>query len=349
MRPSRFFSWGWVLLLAPLLGAQLAVAPRGCHLPYHGAEANPLLIGRRNVGGGLDFYSRQKEIDLGRSVSDQINRQAKLVHDPIVTEYINRIAQNLVRNSDANVPFTVFVVHDDSLNAFALPGGFFYVNTGLILASRAEDELAGAMAHEIAHVAARHATRNMTKGTLLQLATIPLEIAAGPMAGGWGSVIVEQGANFVIPLQFTRFSRGAEREADWLGVQYLWKAGYDPNGMVKEFQHLLKLQVQRPGLMDRAFASHPQTPDRIATSECEIARVLPARPQYLVNTSDFQRVQHHLAKLLREHMAGFQLHPQRPQGAPQRKKPATVKPPVLKRPGSPAKPGSSPATPHPGI
>ena len=347
MHRARFRILGLLFLLAPLLPAQLVKAPPNCHLPYHGAEAKVQLIGKRNVGGGLDFYSRQKEIDLGRSLSQQIDRHAKLIRDPMVTEYINRIAQNLVRNSDASVPFTVHVVQDDTINAFALPGGFFYVNSGLILGSRAEDEMAGAMAHEIAHVAARHATRNMTKGTLLQLATLPLEIAAGPMAGGLGGLIVEEGANFAIPLQFTRFSRGAEREADWLGVQYLWKAGYDPEGLVREFQHIEKLDVQRPGLMDRAFASHPQTPDRIATSQCEIARILPPRPQYVVNTSEFLRVQHHLAKLLREHMAGFRVHP-RKQGAPRRKPPAKIKPPVLKRPGVPPPAPAGSGTPHAG-
>ncbi len=339
MQRSRLVILGLIFLLAPLVSAQLVKALPNCHLPYHGAEANPLLIGKRNVGGGLDFYSRQKEIDLGRSLSQQVDRDAKLVTDPMVTEYVNRIAQNLVRNSDATVPFTVHVVQNDAINAFALPGGFFYVNTGLILAARNEDELAGPMAHEIAHVAARHATRRATKETLLQLATIPLDIAAGPMAGGWGSVIVEEGAGFALPLQFVRFSRAQEQEADWLGVQYMWKAGYDPMGLVHAFQHIEKLELQRPGLMDRMFADHPQTPARVRMSECEIARILPPRPQYLVNTSEFDRVQHHLAKILHEHMAGFRV---RSSPTPVSHKPAKAKPPVLKRPGGPGNATTTP-------
>ncbi len=334
---------GWVTLSVSGLAGQLAPAPAHCHLDFHGSEANVDLIGHRNVGHGLDFYSMQHEIALGQSEAQQVIQNSKLITDPEVNEYINRIAQNLVRHSDAHVPFTVHVVQNSTINAFALPGGFFFVNSGLILASRAEDELAGAMAHEIGHVAARHATRNMTKDTLLQLATLPLEIAVGGSMGGWGGVLAEQGANFALPYQFMRYSRAAEREADWLGTQYLWNTGYDPEGLIHEFQHIEKLEVERPGLMARAYASHPETPSRIAETQCEIARVLPPRPQYVVNTSDFHRIQHRLARLIHMHLASF-----RTRAAQAPHKPRKFQPPVLARPKPAGKPAAPPASPFTG-
>lgn len=259
-------------------------------------EDNVALIGHRKVGSGLDFYSQQKEIALGRGMEQQVLQDSKVITDPVVNEYINRLAQNLVRNSDAKVPFTVHVLQDDSINAFALPGGFLFVNSGLILNSKEEDELAGAMAHEIAHVAARHGTRNATKGELLQILAIPAILAAGPGLAGLGA---EEAANAAIPLQYERFSRGAEQEADWLGIQYLWKAGYDPQGLPRAFEIIESEEKQKPGLLSRMFASHPQTPDRVALSEKEIATILPPRPDYIVTTSDFDMVKARLRALIK--------------------------------------------------
>lgn len=260
------------------------------------SEDNVALIGHRDVGKGLDFYSQQKEIELGRGLADQVLHESKVITDPVVNEYINRLAQNLVRNSDAKVPFTVHVLQDDTVNAFALPGGFFFVNSGLILNSQEEDELAGAMAHEIAHVAARHGTRNATKGELLSLLAIPAVIMAGP---GLGGLAAEQGANVAIPVTFEKYSRGAEQEADWLGVQYLWKAGYDPQGLARAFEILEAEEKEKPGIISRMFASHPQTPDRVALTEKEIATIIPPRPDYIVTTSDFQTVQARLRALIK--------------------------------------------------
>jgi len=260
------------------------------------AEDNVYLIGKRNVGGGLDFYSKSREYALGQQLAAQVMQNSTVITDPVVNEYINRLAQNLVRNSDAKVPFTVHVLQDDSVNAFALPGGFFFVNSGVILACQEEDELAGVMAHEIAHVAARHGTRNATKGDLLQILTIPAMIAAGPGLAGLGA---EEAASAIVPLQMQRFSRGDEQEADWLGIQYLWKAGYDPQGLPQAFELLEKDEKQKPGLISRLFSSHPQTPDRIALSEKEIATIIPPRPEYKVTTSDFAMVQARLRALLK--------------------------------------------------
>ncbi|MGH9542381.1 MAG: M48 family metallopeptidase [Terriglobales bacterium] len=282
-------------ILLCLLALSATLSPQQVNPRKLKPEDDVYLIGDRKVGSGIDFYSQKKEIALGQELARQVEENSVVIKDPEVNEYVNRLAQNLVRNSDAKVPFTVRVLRDDSINAFALPGGYFFVNSGLILGLNEEDELAGAMAHEIAHVAARHATRNMTKGELLSLAAIPVEIAAGPGLGGLG---VAEAADLIVPMKYMSFTRGAEREADWLGVQYLWKAGYDPMGMVRAFQVLEELDKKRPGLFDRAFASHPQTPDRVAASEREIATILPPRPEYVVNTSDFNRVKLRLAKLI---------------------------------------------------
>ena len=244
-------------------------------------------IGNRDVGKGINFYSLEKEIALGKQLSQEIERTAKMLDDPVVVEFVNRVGQNLVRNSDARVPFTIKVIDSDELNAFALPGGFFYINSGLILRADEESELAGVMAHEIAHVTARHGTKNATKGEITQMALIPL-ILLGP--GGWAGYGIYQGLNFALPLTFLKFSRSAEREADFLGLQYMFKAGYDPNAYVSFFEKIQAEERRRPGTIPKVFSSHPPTPERIQNAQQEIATILPARSEYIVSTSEFDLV-----------------------------------------------------------
>jgi predicted Zn-dependent protease len=259
-----------------------------------GSQADVNAIGNRNVGKGLDFYSLEREIALGKSLAQQVERSAKLIDDPVVTEYVNRVGQNLVRNSDARVPFTIKVIDSDEVNAFALPGGFFYVNSGLILRAGDEAELAGVMAHEIAHVAARHATKNATKSQLVQLASIPL-IMLGP--GGWAGYGIYQGLNFAIPLSFLKFSRDEEHQADYLGLQYMYKTGYDPNAFVSFFERIEADEKHQPGTVSRLFSTHPPTPDRIRAIQKEIATILPARDEYIEDTSEFDRVKARLRRI----------------------------------------------------
>jgi predicted Zn-dependent protease len=251
-------------------------------------------IGERDVGKGLNLYSIEKEIALGKQFADEIERQAKIVRDPIVAEYINRLGQNLARHSDAKFPFTFKVIESPEINAFALPGGFCFVNTGLILEAETEAEVAGVLAHEIAHVAARHGTRQASRGTLANLATIPLIIATG----GWTGYAISQAAGVAIPVAFLQFSRAFEREADLLGIQYLWAAGYDPTGFVDLFEKLAALQKTRPSALAGIFTSHPMTDDRIEAAQKAMETILPARPEYVVNTSEFLRIKQRLAMLL---------------------------------------------------
>jgi predicted Zn-dependent protease len=248
---------------------------------------DPDEIGNRDVGKGVNFWSLEKEIALGKRLAQEVERQAKIIDDPIVAEYVNRVGQNLVRNSDAKVPFTIKVVDSEEVNAFALPGGFFFVNSGLILKADSESELAGVMAHEIAHVAARHGTRQATRGELAQIAMIAASIA---IPYGWTGYAAMQGANLAIPMGFLAFTRKMEREADYLGLQYMYKAGYDPTSFVDFFEKVQTMEKRKPGTVAKVFSTHPMTDDRIAASQGEIQKILVAKPEYVVNTSEFNDV-----------------------------------------------------------
>lgn len=249
-------------------------------------------IGERNVGSGVNFYSLEKEIALGKQLAQEIERQAKIIDDPIIAEYVNRVGQNLVRNSDAKVPFTIKVLDTEEPNALSLPGGFFFVNSGLILLADSESQIAGAMAHEIAHVAARHGTRQATRGQLVNIGTIPLIFM-----GGWTGYGIRQAAGLAIPLGFLKFSRGFEREADSLGLQYLYKTGYDPNSFVEFFEKLEKLEKRKPGTLSKVFTTHPMTDERVAAAQKEIQEVLPPKNEYVVNTSEFLDVKARLVAM----------------------------------------------------
>jgi beta-barrel assembly-enhancing protease len=253
---------------------------------------DPEEIGNRDVGKGVNFYSLEKEIALGKQLAQEVERQAKIIDDPVIAEYVNRVGQNLVRNSDAKVPFTIKVLDTEEVNAFALPGGFFFVNSGLILKADSESELAGVMAHEIAHVAARHGTRQATRGEIVNLASIPLIFM-----GGWAGYAIRQGAGLAIPMGFLTFSRSMEREADYLGLQYLYKTGYDPTSFVDFFEKIQSMEKKKPGTMSKVFSTHPMTDDRIKLAQAEIQKILVSKPEYVVNTSEFNDVRGRLAML----------------------------------------------------
>jgi predicted Zn-dependent protease len=253
-------------------------------------KKDPDQIGSRNVSGKVNFYSLEKEIALGKGLAQQVERQAKIINDPMIAEYVNRVGQNLVRNSDAKVPFTNKVIDSEEVNAFALPGGFFFVNSGLILKADNEAELAGVMAHEIAHVAARHGTRQATRGEIAQLATIPLIF----MGGGWTTYGIYEAASVLVPIGFLKFSRGFESEADMLGLEYMYKAGYDPTSFVDFFEKIETLEKRKPGTMAKVFSTHPMTDDRIQAAQKNIQNYLKAKPEYVVTTSEFNEVKSRL-------------------------------------------------------
>jgi beta-barrel assembly-enhancing protease len=259
-----------------------------------GSKQDVDAIGNRNVGHGINFYSLEREIALGKQLSAEVERQAKFINDPVINEYVNRVGQNLVRNSDAQVPFTIKVIDSDVVNAFALPGGFFYVNSGLILHADEESELAGVMANEIAHVCARHGTKQATHQDMVQLAMIPAMIF---IPYTWAGYAIYQGMQFAIPMAFLQFTRVDEREADYLGLQYMYKAGYDPNAFVAFFEKVAADEKKQPGTIPKIFSTHPPTPDRIEASQKEIATILPARDEYIVTTSEFDVVKRRLGMI----------------------------------------------------
>jgi predicted Zn-dependent protease len=289
-----------LLLVSPALaGTKIANGDGATSSPvkaYHDGSIRDLnAIGNRNVGcrtGLGNWYSVERQISMGKEYSQQVEQSSKLIADPVITEYVNRIGQNLVRNSDAQVPFTIKVLDSDDVNAFALPGGFFYVNSGLILAADNEAELASVMAHEIAHVAACHVARENTRGQLMNLASIPLIFVGGGIGYAVRNVV-----GIGVPLGFLKFSRGFETEADFLGLEYLYKTGYDPQAFTAFFEKVQALEKKRPGTLAKAFDTHPQTPDRLAKSQHEIQTLLPPEPQYKLDTSEFQEVKSRLAQL----------------------------------------------------
>ncbi len=282
---------------------------------------DPALIGKRNINKGIIAKmsgGTEKEVRLGRELAAEVDRQAKFVDDPVITEYVNRVGQNVVLHSDARIPFTIKVIDSDEVNAFALPGGFFYVNKGLILVADNEAEVAGVMAHEIAHVAARHALENQTKAGLLEYLALGTSIFLGGIPG----MIFQNTAGLGLLGAFMKFSRNAESEADKLGVQYMWAAGYDPSAMATMFEKLEAKNKKKPGLISRAFASHPAPPDRRAAALALAAR-FPEHDEYVISTSEFQRVKNRLLRLSNARASTAGALPGAEEGAPGR--------PTLKR------------------
>jgi len=269
----------------------LAVGPVGTFAKEN-KKKDPDEIGNRDVSKGVNLYSLEKEIAMGKQYAQEIERQAKIIDDPVIAEYVNRVGQNLVRNSDVKVPVTIKVLDAEEVNAMALPGGFFFVNSGLILKAENESELAGVMAHEIAHIAARHGTRQASRGQIINMASIPLIFM-----GGWTGYGIRQAASILVPVTFLSFSRGFEREADMLGLQYLYKAGYDPTSFVDFFEKIQSMEKKKPGTMSRVFSSHPMTDDRIKDAQKNIQEMLEARPEYVVTTSEFNDVKTRLSAM----------------------------------------------------
>jgi predicted Zn-dependent protease len=284
----------WTLATVTMAAAQAAPSPASLKTSVKpGSIDDVSAIGNRNIGGrGLgNWYSTETEMKIGRAYSALIDKSAKFIADPVVTEYVNRVGQKIVKNSDCKVPFTIKVIDSEEINAFALPGGFFYVNSGLLLNAGEEAELAGVMAHEIAHVCAHHAVRQMTRTSYAQLGSMPLIFI-----GGWTGYGVYEAASIGIPVSFLKFSREFESQADYLGVQYMYRAGYDPQALISYFEKVQALETRKPGMVSKAFAGHPQTPERIQRSQEEIARILPTRAVHPANPSEFDDIKVRLTR-----------------------------------------------------
>ena len=271
-----------VLLLAITIFVSPAIARKNGDVEKIG---NRRITGGRVYGIFPNMITLEKEIELGRQVASEFEQTAFLLEDRVVNEYIDRLTQNIVRHSDAKIPFHVKVVDTDEVNAFAFPGGFFYVNKGLILEAENESELVGVIAHEISHIIARHATVRMSKGQYLQIAAIPAMV----FGGYWAQMALQNGLGLAINLELLGVTRESEREADQLGVQYAWNAGYDPNGFVTFFEKLKAQEKDNHSRLAGWFRTHPSTEDRIVASMDE-QRYLPEKDSYIINTSEFDRM-----------------------------------------------------------
>lgn len=284
------------LHITPAPDPTLSAPSRSTLQSYHDRSIRDIdAIGVRNIGCGRgigNWYSLERQIVMGKQYSDQVEATSKLVKDPQIQNYVNGLGQNLVRNSDSLVPFTIKVIESDDINAFALPGGFFYVDSGLILAADNEAELAGVMAHEIAHVAACHVARQNTRGKMMNMAAIPLMMVGGPIGyAGYEALTI------ATPLTYFKFSRRFESEADFLGIQYMYKAGYDPQALTAFFEKIKSLERSKESAVVKAFRTHPQTPDRIEKTQTEINTILPPQLEYKVDTSEFEETKARLENL----------------------------------------------------
>jgi predicted Zn-dependent protease len=286
-------------------------------------------IGQRGIGEGVNLYSLEQERELGHELSEEVERTTKLIADPVITDYVNRVGQRIVRHSDAQVPFTIKVIDSDEMSALALPGGYFYVNSGLILAADSEAELAGLMAHEIAHVAARHVTRTETRMQIFNILSIALMYFGGPAGAA-----LREALGVAAPASFIKFSRSAEREADLLGLEYEYATGYDPQALVQFFEKLHTKEKQKHNFVARAFATHPMTEDRIRRAQKEISTMLPAKDEYIVDTSEFQEVKSRLAEFMHEHAASENGRPVLHRRNRKNDSPGDEKGPTLRRPSN---------------
>src|ERR1700756_4076812 len=278
-------------------------------------------IGHRGIGHGFNIYSQKREHQLGQNLAAAFDSSSRIVNDPVLNDYVNRLPQKILRNSDAEIPFTVRLIDSSEIpRAYGLPGGFLYVDSALIFAAESEAELAGVIAHEIAHVAARHATRALTRKDLFHV-TGSLSMLAGPVG-----IVLQDAGGVAGPLSVKKFSRDSEYEADLLGIEYAYTAGYDPQALLDALEKLHAIEVKRDatfaqipgyhmftklpfhGKIARSFASYPLTDERIQRLQSEISVFLPTRKDYVLDTDEFQQVKSLLlasrSPVLRRHNAG---------------------------------------------
>ena len=238
--------------------------------------------------GQFNMVSLQEEWQLGAQLEQDIARELTLVRDPAALAYLNRMGQRIVAQTElAQAPWEFHIVADPQINAFNIPGGHVYVNTGLVAATDNAAELAGVIAHEASHGVSRHGTEMLSRA---QLVNIGASLVLGPRPAWYTQILAQVvGAGY-----FAKYGRDAEREADHLGVIYMYNAGYDPHGMVTMFQELLSRRKSQPGSVETFFSSHPITEERIQTSRAQIEQ-LPPRPNLITNDAEFAGFRQRLA------------------------------------------------------
>lgn len=238
------------------------------------------------------YLSEQDEIKLGAQVHQELSKKNKFVSDAALNSYISHLGQRLVaRSRRSNLPFHFYVVDDKSLNAFATLGGYVYVHTGLIRAATSESQLAAVLGHEIGHIVARHGLENVKQsqkyGTMATIAGIAGAVLGGKKGGNIGQVA----GQLIFGGQLMKHSRDAEREADYLGLYDINRAGYNTGGMVEMFEMLQRVSAQNPNLLGSVMASHPPPRERAANTINEIRSNLSGTDKRgITNTTEFDRI-----------------------------------------------------------
>jgi Peptidase family M48 len=269
--------------LVTILGLTLAVV-----LAAFGAD------NRTKLKPGLNFFSPKQDVEIGRQSASQAERQLQILNDWNATSYIQSLGKSLASYAPNNDPVYVYqfkIVNDEAINAFALPGGFIYVNRGAIAAADDEAQIAGVMAHEIGHVVMRHGTHQASRAYLAQA---PLAVAGGVLGGGAIGSVMGAVGGLGMNVLFLKYSRDMESQADLVGTQILHDAGYNPRAMVEFFE---KIQAQSKGNASQFLSDHPNPGNRISNVQHEIEKLNGALPNPKENTPEFQTVKNDLANL----------------------------------------------------
>ena len=257
----------------------------------------PLALAQRTkVKPGWNLFSAQQDVEIGKEVSLQAEQQLSLLDDRKVDSYLGRLGQKLASKAPGEkYPYQFKAVNDTSINAFALPGGFLYINRGTIEAAENEAQLAGVIGHEIAHSALRHGTNQMSKATAMQLPLALLGSAVG--SNSIAGLLTQVGANFGAQSILLKYSRDAERQADLVGTQILHDNNYDPRQMVEFFTKLEKESGQSGGRAIEFFSSHPNPQNRITDVTAEVAKMGRRTSIYRNDTAEFREIRKYVRSL----------------------------------------------------
>jgi predicted Zn-dependent protease len=264
----NMWKWGTGLLLA----MSLLFGATGCAVSQNDIH-------------GFNLVSVEEEKQLGAKFAVEIEKKYPPVRDPEVQGYVNKVGKQLLTGArEVAFDYTFTAVHDDSVNAFAIPGGHLYVHTGLLKVVRTEGELAGVMAHEISHAVARHGTQQLTQQYGYSL-VVQLLLGSNP------NLLAQIAASLAGQAGMQAYSRGMENQADYLGVETMAKAGYNPDGMLTFFTKLESMEGRNPGQLAQFFSSHPLTSERVQQVKAEIDKLPPQKYPYGADSTELKRIQ----------------------------------------------------------